>query len=64
LADENNYDLIKNPKGKSTVWQFFSIKRKRETHESIDYFATDAVLQSNVVGVLQIYERTWNSITK
>ncbi|XP_060557870.1 E3 SUMO-protein ligase ZBED1-like [Ruditapes philippinarum] len=36
MADENNYDLIKNPKGKSAVWQFFSIKRKRETHEIIE----------------------------
>jgi hypothetical protein len=30
----------------------------------IQRVAIDAVLQSNVVGVPQIYERTWNGITK
>jgi hypothetical protein len=23
MAEENNYDLIKNPEGKTAVWRFF-----------------------------------------
>lgn len=39
MADDTEYDFIPNSKGKSAVWGYFSLKRKRETSDVVENVA-------------------------